>query len=111
MFWGAVMVFSCRSPVHDEHVPHHFHTPEDADFKTRLTVFGKVLWHFVPPLVPKRDHLYAARWGIRISKVVAIIVVIVFMVLSEVQIHLNLVLSGENQLWSFSQVRKTSSGT
>ncbi|KAG8986978.1 hypothetical protein FRB94_002316 [Tulasnella sp. JGI-2019a] len=96
--WGAALVLSCRSPVHDER----------PDLRNLKIIEGvKRFWKHVvlriPDPNPKYDRHYWTRWGIRISTLTASLVVLMYIIMSEMQIKRNVVLSGENQFWTFSQ--------
>lgn len=96
------MVFSCPSDVHETPLKYDQIQSDNPTVKERVFHWLGSIKHF---LYPKDDEDIWERWWIRISQVFAFAIVVGFIILSELQITENDVLSGENAIWSFSQVR------
>ncbi|KAG8863339.1 hypothetical protein FRB96_008831 [Tulasnella sp. 330] len=98
LVWGAALVLTCTSPVHDERPDlRHMQTKDGA------TRFWRTFVLRLPDLTIKVDRYYWMRWLIRISTVSATLVVLMYIIMSETQIKKNVVLSGESNFWTFSQ--------
>ncbi|KAG8922841.1 hypothetical protein FRC01_013538 [Tulasnella sp. 417] len=104
LIFGVVMVFSCPSPVHETPLNYDHIESNNSTVKGKILRWLQCIKHF---LYPKDDDLIWERWWIRISQLFAFAIVAGFFVLSEVQISTNSInrflLSGENDIWSFSQ--------
>ncbi|KAG9045303.1 hypothetical protein FS837_006538 [Tulasnella sp. UAMH 9824] len=100
LIFGVVMVFSCPSPVHEIPIKYDHIESDTSTIKGKIIHWLHCIKYF---LYPKDDELLWERWWIRVSKLFAFAIVIGFVALSEVQITVNDVLSGENEIWSFSQ--------
>lgn len=105
------MVLVCRSPILDEKRPKFKPDPEWTikGIKAMMKLWWKRFTHTLPPLDPPRDDHYGVRWGVRFSTLTGALVVVMYMILSEIQIKRNTVLDGEDEIWTFSQVSVPSS--
>lgn len=95
------MVFSCSNPVHD--APINYEPLPDNPFWQERIHYCKTnffIWLFL-----ENDPYQSTRWRIRLSQFVGFVVVVYLIVLSELQIRANHILPGEDDMWSFSQVR------
>ncbi|KAG8923144.1 hypothetical protein FRC00_006573 [Tulasnella sp. 408] len=100
LIFGVVMVFSCPSPVHEIPIKYGHIESDTSTIKGTIIRWLHCIKYF---LYPKDDELLWERWWIRLSKLFAFAIVVGFVALSELQITENNVLSGENEIWSFSQ--------
>ncbi|KAG9018849.1 hypothetical protein FRB90_008962 [Tulasnella sp. 427] len=105
LIFGVVMVFSCTSPVHETPLKYDQIQSEKPTTRERVLHWMYCVRYF---LYPKDDEDIWKRWGIRITQLGAFAIVVGFVVLSELQITENNVLSGENEIWSFSQHQSSS---
>lgn len=108
LVWGASLVLTCRSPVHNEPWVDRIRIQSGTAPGRRAILLWRKLLLRLPAPDPPHDEHYIVRWGIRFSIVFATLVVIMYMVLTETQIRVNQVLSGENEFWTFSQVGRIS---
>ncbi|KAG8906596.1 hypothetical protein FRC01_007951 [Tulasnella sp. 417] len=99
LIFGVVMVFSCPSPVHETPLTYG-HITKKSGLGGKLLYWIECSKHF---LYPKTSSDLRARWLIRISQLVAFTIVVGFIVYTELQIKANKLLSGESEIWSFSQ--------
>lgn len=100
LIYGVIMVFSCPSHVHDTPISGWPDPPDEETWRERLRYWGWTCHRYVIT-----DEHYVSRWWIRLSQIIAFSIVAVFVGLSERQIVINTVLQGENEVFSFSQVR------
>ncbi|KAG8924622.1 hypothetical protein FRC00_004912 [Tulasnella sp. 408] len=100
LIFGVIMVFSCTSPAHETPINYDHIEPSTSKIKGRIVRWLHCGKYF---LYPKDDGLLRQRLWIRISMLFAFTIVVVFITLSELQITENNVLSGENEIRSFSQ--------
>ncbi|KAG8913869.1 hypothetical protein FRC01_004345, partial [Tulasnella sp. 417] len=96
LIFGVVMVFSCPSPVHEIPLKYDHIESDTSTIKGMILRWLQCIKHF---LYPKGDDLIWERWWIRISQLFAFAIVVGFVALSEEQITVNNVLSGENEIW------------
>lgn len=99
------MVFSCPSSVHETPLRYDHIKVDQSSLKGKL-LYQVESWKYF--LYPKQSRNLAERWLIRISQSVALAIVLGFIVYSELQIRANNLLSGEDEIWSFSQVSSAS---
>ncbi|KAG9018851.1 hypothetical protein FRB90_008964 [Tulasnella sp. 427] len=108
LIFGVVMVFSCTSKIHETPVDYCKVEESKGDTLGDIIGYRARCWkHF---LYPKGSDDLVERWMIRISQLVALVIVIGFIIISELQIRANQVLSGENEILSFSQGAGKQSG-
>ncbi|KIO25897.1 hypothetical protein M407DRAFT_24750 [Tulasnella calospora MUT 4182] len=100
LIFGVVMVFSCPSSVHETPLKYNDIKGDKSSLKGKLLYQAKCWKYF---LYPKGSPDLLERWLIRISQLVALTIVVGFTVYTELQITANHLLSGENEIWSFSQ--------
>ncbi|KAG9011072.1 hypothetical protein FRB90_007506 [Tulasnella sp. 427] len=105
LIFGVVMVFSCPSRVHESPLRYDHIEVTQTGVKGKALKGIKRCAYF---LYPKGRSDLLERWLIRISQLAAFAIVTGFIVLSEVQIRINSVLSGESDIWSLSQQQSSS---